>query len=118
MNKMLIKMVDGGLVKYDDDSYHYAGCSTCDYGSEYINEINIALTQYEIYVRTNQMYRYVLSEGQMMELFLSEYNTIQTMTENEFVYWFKEKLCEITHDEFKENICGRRIKKFVVTEIK
>lgn len=115
MNEMLIKMVDGGLVNYTDDCYHYDGCPTCDYGSEYINEIDITLTQYKIHIKANQMYEYVLSEGKMMALFLSEYNTIQTMTEKEFVDWFNEKLCEITHDEFQEDYCGRCIEEFSVT---
>lgn len=117
MEKMLIKMIDGGLVNYMDDCYSYSGCPTCDYGSEYINEIDIILTQYKIHVKTNQMYEYVLSEGQMMALFLSEYNTIQTMTEWLFVEWFKGKLCEITHDEFQEDVCGRCIEEFEVTKI-
>lgn len=117
MEKMLIKMLDGGLVNYTDDRECYSGCPTCDYGSEYINKIDITLVHYKIHVKTNQMYEYVLSEGQMMRLFLSEYNTIQTMTEKEFVGWFKEKLCEITHDEFQENVCGRCIEKFDVIEI-
>lgn len=116
MNDMLIKMVDGGLVNYDDDSYHYSGCPTCDYGSEYINEIDITLTHYKIHVKTNQMYEYVLSEGQMMRLFLTEYDTIQTMTEKEFIDWFKEKLCEITHDESQEAWCNRCVEKFDVVE--
>ena len=115
--EMLIKMVDGGLVNYDDDYRSYGGCPTCDYGSEYITEINITLTHYKIYVKTNQMYEYVLSEGQMMKLFLSEYNTIQSMTENEFTEWFKTKLYEITHDEFQEAVCDRTIEKFEVTEV-
>ena len=116
MNEMLIKMIDGGLVNYNDDCYHYSGCPTCDYGSEYINEIDITLTRYKIHVKTNQMYEYVLSEGQMMRLFLSEYDTIQTMTEEKFVDWFKEKLCEITHDNFQEAWCDRCIEKFDVVE--
>ena len=118
MENMLIKMTDGGLINYEDDCYSYGGCPTCDYGSEYINEIDITLTRYKIHIETNQMYEYVLSEGQMMRLFLSEYNTIQTMTEKEFVSWLKERLCEITHDEFKEGFCDRCIEKFDVTEIK
>lgn len=40
---MLIKMLDGGILNYADDHYHYDGCPTCDYGSEYINEIDITL---------------------------------------------------------------------------
>lgn len=118
MNQMLIKMVDGGLVNYMDDCYHYDGCPTCDYGSEYINEIDVTLTKYNINVRTNQMYEYALSEGQMIRLFLYEYNAIQQMTENEFVDWFKEKLIAITNDDWKEDVRHRVIKAYDVTEIK
>ncbi len=118
MDEMLIKMVDGGLVDYTDDCYHYDGCPTCDWGSEYINEIDVTLTKYNIHVKTNQMYGYALSEGQMIRLFLSEYNTIQQMTEKEFIDWFKEKLADIANDDFSEAFCDRCIKAFDVTEIK
>ena len=118
MDKMLIKMVDGGLVDYNDDCYSYGGCPTCDYGSEYINEIDITLTCYKIHVKVNQMYEYVLSEGQVMKLFLSEHDTIQAMNEKDFIDWFKEKLYEVTHDKFQEAICGRCIEEFDVTETK
>lgn len=117
MNEMLIKMVDGGLVNYTDDCYSYGGCPTCDYGSEYITEIDITLTHYKVHVRTNQMYEYVLSEGQMIRLFLSEYNAIQEMTEKGFIDWFKEKLVEITKDDFNANYCDSSIEAFDVTEI-
>ena len=93
---MHIKMIDGGIVNYEDDCYCYEGCPTCNYGSEYINEIDITLVHHTIHIKTNQMYEYVLSEGQMMKLFLSEYDTIQTMTESEFIDWFKKKLMEHT----------------------
>ena len=116
MKEMLIKMIDGGLVNYTDDCESYPGCPTCDYGSEYINEIDITLTSYKIHIKISQMYEYVLSEGQMMRLFLSEYNTIQTMTEKEFVDWFKEKLYEITHDKHAEDWRDRVIDKFDVVE--
>lgn len=114
---MLIKMIDGGLANYVDDCWHMDGCPTCDYGSEYVNEIDITLTKYKIHVKTNQMYEYVLSEGQMMKLFLSEYNTIQSMTEKDFIEWFKKQLCELTHDEFQEAVCGRKIERFDVEEV-
>lgn len=117
MTKMLIKMLDGGLVNYTDDSYHYDGCPTCDYGSEYINEIDITLTHYKIHVKTNQMYEYVLSEGQMIHLFLSEYNTIQAMTEKEFIDWFKAHLSDGIVDEVKEEFYNECIEQFEVTEI-
>ena len=118
MEEMLIKMVDGGLVNYNDNCYCYPGCPTCNYGSEYINEIDITLTKYKIHVKTNQMYEYVLSEGQIMKLFLSGYNAIQAMIEEEFINWFKKELCEITGDEFTETFCGSCIEEFNVVEIK
>ncbi len=109
---MLIKMLDGGLVSYTDDYYHYGGCPTCDYGSEYITEIDIELTNYRLHVNTNQMYDYVVSEGQMMKLFLTEYNTIQSMTENEFIDWFKAKLIEFAYGDCEA------IEEFIITEVK
>ena len=114
MNDMLLKMVDGGIVNYADDCESYSGCPTCDYGSEYINEIDITLTSYKVHVKVNQMYEYVLSEGQMMRLFLSEYENIQAMTEKEFIGWLKEKLQEFVSDS---DWTDSKIEKFDVTEI-
>lgn len=108
---MLITMLDGGLVNYTDDFHYYEGCPTCDYGSEYITEIDITLTHYTINVTTNQMYEYAITEGQMIKLFLSEYNTIQTMTEKEFIDWFKAKLIDIV-------VVEEIISEFTVTEVK
>lgn len=102
MNEYLLKMVDGGLIDYQDDCYNYSGCPTCDYGSEYITEINITLENYKIFIKTNQMYEYALSESDMMKLLLRNYEAIQTLTEKEFVEWFKNKFFEITYKECVE----------------
>lgn len=107
---MLIKMTDGGIVNYEDNCYHYDGCPTCNYGSEYINEIDITLVHHAIHVKTNQMYKYAISEGQIVRLFLTEYNTIQTMTEKEFIDWFKARLIDIAYEE--------AIEEFEVKEVK
>lgn len=107
---MLIKMLDGGILDYADGCYHYDGCPTCDYGSEYINEIDITLVHHTIHIKTNQMYEYVLSEGQMIRLFLTEYDAIRTMTEKEFIDWLKAKLIEIVNEH--------AIEEFKVTEVK
>lgn len=117
MSEMLIKMIDGGLVNYTDDSYHYNGCPTCDYGSKYINEIDVTLTKYKVHVKVNQMYEYALSEGHMIRLFLSEYNTIQAMTENKFIDWFKEQLVNIMNDIHNSCYSDACIEAFVVTGI-
>lgn len=99
---MLIKMIDGGIVNYEDNSYHYDGCPTCNYGSEYITEIDITLVHHTIHIKTNQMYEYALSEGQMIRLFLTNYDTIRTMTEKEFIDWLKTKLIDIAYEEVIE----------------
>lgn len=108
---MLIKMIDGGMVNYSDDQSYTSGCPTCDYGSEYINEIRIDLTKYKIFVKLNQMYDFALSEGEMIKLFLSNYNEIQGLTEKEFIDWIKQKLYEIIQGD------GDVIERFDVTEV-
>lgn len=95
---MLIKMIDGGLVNYKDDICSYGGCPTCDYGSQYINEIYIELTTHNIYVSVKNMYEYAISQGNMIKLFLQEYNAIQQMTEKQFITWFEEKIKEMAVD--------------------
>jgi hypothetical protein len=96
---MLIKMVDGGLVNYEDDSYSYGGCPTCNYGSEYITEIDLTLTKYKVHIRTNKMYEYVISEGDMMKIFLSNYEEITTLTEKEFLDWFKIQIMKLADED-------------------
>lgn len=109
MEKLLIEMVDGGLVNYNDDSYHFGGCPTCDYGSSYLTEIDITLTKYKVHIETNQMYEFVLSEGDMLILLLSNYEEIATMTEKEFVDWMKAKIMEIASED--------RLEKFDVVKL-
>lgn len=92
MSKILMPMMDGGIVEYADDTEYSAGCETCDYGSEYINNIAITLTKYKIIVVLNQMYSYALSESDIMTLLLSAYEEIRSMTEAQFTKWFKARL--------------------------
>lgn len=99
MKDCLIKMMDGALVSYKDDFDYTLSCSTCNYGSEYITEIDIVLTMYKVHAKINSMYNYILSEGQMMTLFIREYKSIEKMTEAEFTVWFKQQLQEITGDD-------------------
>lgn len=96
---MLIKMVDGGLVNYEDDSYSFGGCPTCNYGSEYITEIDLTLTKYKVHIRTNKMYDYVISEGDMMKIFLSNYEEITNLTEKEFLDWFKMQIMKLADED-------------------
>lgn len=96
---MLIKMVDGGLVNYEDDSYSFGGCPTCNYGSSYITEIDLTLTKYKVNIRTEKMYDYVISEGDMMKIFLSNYEEITNLTEKEFLDWFKMQIMKLADED-------------------
>ena len=112
----LIKMIDGGMVDYTDNSSYISGCPTCDYGSEYINDIEITLTKHKIRARTNQMYEHAISEGQMMKVLLCNYNAIQAMTEKEFLVWFKEKLAEEIDERYFYSKDGDILEEYTVIE--
>ena len=96
--KIILKMVDGGLINYSDNTRYIPGCVTCDYGSQCINNINIDLQRHSIHIKLNQMYDYALSEGMMMILLLSNCEKIMQMTENQFIEWLKEQIKEIVKD--------------------
>ena len=114
---MLITMKDGGLKEYSDDTQWWPGCETCDYGSEYINDLFLTLTMYRVHVKTNQMYNYVLSEGYMMRLFLENYSKIQEMTEKEFIDWFREQIQELCKDYWTHKVDIGKIEIFDVEEL-
>lgn len=95
---IILKMVDGGLVDYSDDARHTPGCPTCDYGSQYINEIDIDLKRHSVHIEINQMYDYALSEGKMMIILLSNCEQIMQMTEKQFIEWLREQIKEIVKD--------------------
>ena len=89
---MLVELVDGGILDITSDNYHYDGCETCDFGSEYVNEYDIKMTKGRLKINTNQMYEYALSEGYMMTTMLQNVEYIKKLTENEFVDWLKRTL--------------------------
>lgn len=60
-------MLNVKKVKYENDFTY--GCGTCDYGSEYISNIEIELEDYgTIRIETSQMYNYTLTESDYMQL--------------------------------------------------
>jgi len=87
---MLLKLRDGGIenIRTDEDSIR--GCETCDYGSKYINTMEITLTKYKVTAVMNQMYEYAVSTDDTLNLFLPNIDQISRMTEDEFIAWFKE----------------------------
>lgn len=86
---MLLKLVDGGIENIYTDEEHYPGCPTCDYGSQYINDVEVTLTKHIIRASFNTMYGYLLSSGDLMQMILTNVDAIQKMTESEFIKWLR-----------------------------
>lgn len=79
-----IKFSDGNeFIYYNDDTEHYPGCETCDYGSEYINNIYIETTNYKVDIVFNQMYEYAFSTSDAIRIFATV--KLSDMTEREFI---------------------------------
>lgn len=93
-NKYLIKLKDGGLVNYEDGTTYFAGCPTCDYGSEYINDITLTFSKIRVLYSVSRMYSYAVSTGYIMKILLNNMSSFSNMTEEDFKEWFYEKLEE------------------------
>ena len=78
-----IKFADGNqLESYCDDSWCQPGCPTCDYGSKYVNELQIYTTNYDLYIVFNEMYGYAFSTADAIRIFAVD---LSKMTEEEFI---------------------------------
>lgn len=68
-------MLNVKKVSYNEDST--GGCETCNYGSSYVNEIEITLEDGTYTnIKVDQMYEYLLSESDYMQL-IANSNDIQ-----------------------------------------
>ena len=89
MSFLNIKFADGNeLISYDDDTYSSSGCPTCDYGSEYVNEITIRTTNYNVNININCMYEFGFSISDAIKMFAVD---LKGMTEVEFIEYIKEE---------------------------
>lgn len=82
----LLKLTDGGIIDIITDNDYIAGCPTCDYGSEYINDIVIKTTKFEAIFKISQMYDYVYSD--LLKIILNNIDEIKNMSELSFIKWF------------------------------
>lgn len=79
MANINIKLTDGKILKYKQEKHSYTGCPTCNFGSEYINELKFtAEVEWSenvqvIEIVSNQMYEYAEE--------LNEENIIKLLTE-------------------------------------
>lgn len=92
-----IKLADGNEFLYYNDSTHcYSGCPTCDYGSEYINDISIETTNYTVQVEFNQMYEYAFDTATAIKMFAVD---LSSMSEDDFIKYLDEKFHEVATPE-------------------
>lgn len=115
-NQILMPMLDGGIVDYQDDMDYIPGCETCDYGSEYINDITVTLTKHKIHAVVNNMYKHALSSGDMMKALLPAYDEIRNMTECDFATWFKNRLLELMKEHNPYTKRERALREYTVTK--
>lgn len=117
MSKILMPMFDGGIVDYTDNMESIPGCETCNYGSEYINDITITLTKFKIHAVLNEMYDYALSESDVMKLLLPAYDEIRVLTERQFTLWFKHELKRAMKKHYKYVDCDSVLRRYDVQEL-
>ncbi|WP_168898360.1 hypothetical protein [Bacillus sp. ISTL8] len=106
---MLLELVNGGVLNIISDNESYGGCSTCDWGSQYINLYEVEMTTGTIEIKVENMYEYLLSEDYMMKLFLPNTEKIQAMNEEELFNWIKE-VFDRDHNSEAEEVSVRFIK--------
>lgn len=99
-DEIIMPLSDGGILSVDYDSDSIAGCPTCDYGSMYIDDLIIRMTQYTIEVHVNTMYSHLISEGWLMRVLLGFEHDMTEMELAGLLY------CKLS-DLFKSKSPGR-----------
>ena len=98
--KMMLKLTDGGIINIETDNDYIEGCPTCDYGSEYINDIVIKTTKFKAMFKISQMYDYVYSD--LLKTILSNIDEIKNMRELSFIMWFIDTTLKDKDKRYKE----------------
>ena len=116
-------------VNYDEN--WESGCSTCDWGSSYVNEIEITLEDGTYTnIKVDKMYDYVLSKSDYMKLIANSntiddfiLNTIKLIKENRYdknINWLieLEAFCISINGEYIDIIKTLKKNKIVKSEVK
>ena len=97
----IIRLKDGGVLHIDSYDSYYRGCPTCDYGAEYINELDLTLNSINISVETTSGNDYILSTANTIKLFAKDFSN---MTEIEFSEYLKKTIQELSDTEIKYTV--------------
>lgn len=92
----ILQLKDVGIIEIETDTDNWGGCSTCDYGSSYVNYITFYFDdKTEKSIDIDNMYNYVCSEQQLMEFFLNNVVALSKITKDELIEM-------VESDEFKD----------------
>ena len=83
----LVELQDGAILNIITDEESYDGCDTCDYGSRYINNIEVVFSHHSLKIKVDKMYEFAISSNHLIKLFLQNLDMIKSMTEEECEKW-------------------------------
>ena len=95
----VLKLLDGAIIDISEEKSSHSGCETCDYGSEYINEIEFKMTKHTFTLRSCKMYEHAFTDGWFIRILCGNIDEIKNMTEEQFKQWIFEK----AKKEYDEN---------------
>lgn len=90
--KIILKLTDGGLTDVTEDSEHYGGCETCDFGAKFSKEVCFYTTKGFGTFKVTTSYGYGFSISTIMKILFNNLETIEDFTEKEFLNWFEVEL--------------------------
>lgn len=92
---MIVKLKDGYIRSIEHEKYRCGGCETCDYGSQYTNNITFYFSKFYADFDIIQEYTYLVSLSDIITLFTQNLGEIQNMTEVGFTRWFHRQIRSI-----------------------
>lgn len=101
----IIKLKDGGVEDIYSYDSHISGCPTCDYGAEYINELNLTLKTIKIFIKVTDGNEYILSVENTIKVFVKDFSN---MTEIEFSEYLKKAIQALSYNEIKYTVTERK----------
>ena len=99
MDNYIIKLDDGGLVDIMTGQQYNPGCPTCDYGSDYIDNITMYFSKYKFSLETHKMYDYAMNTATIIKIIA---NRPKVLTERMFIDYFIDSLKEISSSSYSE----------------
>lgn len=90
-SKYLIELKDNAVVDITTAKYNTSGCETCDYGSNYVNEIIFHFRDGgKFLTEPCREYKYPISEAKLIIFLADNREKFKEMTYREFVTLFQE----------------------------